>query len=276
MNSKLNRSLSLALLLTLSHSLRAQHAHLNAGALNTSQNGQLYFANGADFASSNGYIKTLTFTNGGTYAGYHQGNITLTALPTTSANAGPDPAASAPGSFILAQLTSVTGPVGGSFGFWEAGATNPTISLSTGLTGTNLFALSSGDGAPGSDPFGHIHGRRFTATLPGIYEVGFKLFDASTNGAGGGPIQSSSDVLLVYFQAGVNIQSVEPDEDHSHVRFASPVGATWQLEASDSPSSTATWTAVGNPVVGDDYLHEVEDDHPVQGTRFYRLKGTTP
>jgi len=273
MNSKLRPLVSLTLLLTASQSARAQHAHLNAGALSIAQDGQLYFANGADFASSNNYVKTLTYTNGGTYAGYYQGSITLTALPTTSANAGPDPSASAPGSFVQAQLISVTGPAGGSFGFWEAGATGPTLSLLSGSTGTSLFALSSGDGAPGSDPFGHIHGRRFTATVAGIYEVGFKLFDTSTNGAGGGPIQSPSDVLLVYFQAGVNLQSIEPDEDHSHVRFAAPVGANWQLEASSSADPLANWSPIGNPVVGDDYLHEIEDDHPVQGNRFYRVKG---
>lgn len=273
MQSKLNSFVSLALLLIANQSVCAQHAHLNAGALSTSQDGQLYFANGTDFASSNNYIKTLTYTNGGTYAGYFQGSITLTALPTTTANAGPDPNASAPGSFIQAAIVSVTGPSGGVFGFWEAGATNPTISLPSGSTGTNLFALSSGDGAPGSDPFGHIHGRRFTATVPGIYEVGFELFDTSTNGASGGPIQTPSDVLLVYFQAGVNLQSIEPDEDHSHVRFAAPVGANWQLEAANSADPIANWLPVGNAIVGDDYIHEVEDDHLVLGNRFYRVKG---
>jgi len=276
MNSRSTRILSLAWLLATCWSLRAQHAHLNAGAVSTNQDGRLFFANGGDFASDSGYVKTLTHTNGGNYAGYFQGNITLTALPTTAANAGPDPEASAPGSFLQAQLASVSGPAGGSFSFWEAGATTPTISLQSGATGTNLFALSSGDGSPGSDPFGHVHGRRFTATLPGIYEVGFRLFDTSTNGAGGGPIQSPSGVLRVYFQAGVNLQSIEPDEDHTHVRFPAPVGASWQLEAADSADAPANWQPIGNPVPGDDYIHEVEDDHPVQGNRFYRLKGVTP
>ena len=29
-------------------------------------------------------------------------------------------------------------------------------------------------------------------------------------------------------------------------------------------------------VIGDDLLHEIEDEHPVQGQRYYRVKGVTP
>lgn len=276
MKSRLPALVSFSLLLIASQTVRAQHGHLNAGALGTNQNDPLYFANGADFLSSSGYVKTLTYTNAGTYAGYFQGNITLTALPTTAANAGPDPAAPAPGSFIQAQVVSVEGPAGGAFAFWETGATQPSFSVSSGSTATNLFLLSESDGSPGSDPFGHFHGRRFTATAPGIYLIGFKLFDTSTNGVGGGPIHTPSEVLQVYFQAGVNLQSIEPDVDHTHVRFAAPAGASWQLEAADTPTPLSNWTAVGGPVVGDDFFHEIEDDHPVEGLRFYRVRSTTP
>src|SRR5262245_22170872 len=121
----------------LEQSQGADHAHLNAGALGTTNGTPLYFANAADFITASHYVKTLTYTNGGTYAGYYQGNVTLTALPATSANAGPDPAAPALGSYVHAQLVSVEGPAGGAFSFWDTGATNPTISLLSGQTGTN-------------------------------------------------------------------------------------------------------------------------------------------
>jgi len=67
--------------LSLPLTLFAQHSHLNAGAVSTNQNAQLIWANGADFAASSGYVKTLEYTNDGRFAGYYQGGITPTALP---------------------------------------------------------------------------------------------------------------------------------------------------------------------------------------------------
>ena len=270
-------ALALGLALFVPTVLRAQdHGHLNAGALSKGQGAPLYFANGPDFIATSGYVKTLAFTNAGRFAGYYQQNITLTALPVTALNFGPDPNAAALGSFLQFSLSCLEGPDGGSFGFWDVGSVAPSLSLAPGQVSTSLWRVSEGDGLPGSDPFGHIHGRRFTATKPGFYKVGFTLFDTSTNGAGGGEIHTPSAEFPVYFQAGVNVHSIEPDEDHTHIRFPAPVGNTWQVEACDSLTTNTVWTAVGNPVVGNDYLHEVEDDEAVQGNRFYRLRGTAP
>ena len=60
---------------------------------------------------------------------------------------------------------------------------------------------SGGAGAAGADPFGHLHGRNFTATVPGDYVVGFKLFDNSGNGTGGGAIHTPSATLNIRFSA---------------------------------------------------------------------------
>src|SRR4051812_8148352 len=95
----------------------ADHAHLNAGAFGTQQNDQLIFENGGDFETISDYAKTLTFTNASTYAGYFQGNLTLTALAQTPVHAGPVPNAPALGSVIEARLVSVDGPEGGTFAF---------------------------------------------------------------------------------------------------------------------------------------------------------------
>jgi hypothetical protein len=277
MNTSSKLALALGLALSAQSILHAQdHAHLNVGALGTNQNEQLYFANGAAFIDSSGYVKTLNYTNAGTYAGYFQQNITLIALPRTSANAGPDPAAAAFGSFIQAGITCLEAPLGGAFAFWDTGATAPTISLTVGQTSTNLWVLSENNGSPGSDPYGHIHGRRFTATKPGLYKVAFRAVDTSTNGLGGGPIHTPSATLPVYFEAGVNVVSVEPDfeEGHVHVRFAAPAGFSWQLEVTSILGPQAQWMPVGNPVVANDTFAQLIDNRPPNEPRFYRVNGT--
>jgi hypothetical protein len=144
--------------------------------------------------------------------------------------------------------------------------------LTSGQNGTNLWRLTESDGSPATDPYGHIHGRRMTLTKPGIYRVGFKLFDTSANGAGGGPIHTPSEILIVYFQAGANLESVALEVDRARVRFSAPAGSTWQVETTDALGPQAKWTAIGSPVAGDDYFHEVDDTRPILNQRFYRIK----
>src|SRR5262249_51642414 len=145
----------------------------------------------------------------GPYAGYYQpGGLTIAVLAETPANAGPVPNAPAFGSWIFVRVVSVQGPPGGVFGYWETNATSPTFSVPVGTTnGTNAYCVGQNDCSPGSDPYGHIHGRVFSATKPGLYTIGFQAFDNSTNGTGGGPIQSPSDVYYFRWQAGLNITS---------------------------------------------------------------------
>lgn len=250
------------------------HGHLNVGAVGTNQNARLAFEHAEIFETSSDYVKTLTPSTSGAYAGYYNGNITLTALAATPAHLGPFTNSPALGARIFAQLVSVDGPPGGAFAFWDTGATNPTISLACGTTGTNTFRLSENDGSPGTDPYGHIHGRRFTATVPGVYVVGFRAYDFSTNGIAAGPIHTASAVLKVYFQAGDNIHFIEPDVEHTHVTFGARAGYTWQLFGATT-LNPPDWQAIGAPVTGDDYFHEVLDDTAVESNRFYRVKGTT-
>jgi len=177
------------------------HGHLNIGALGLTPGDPLAFINGPDFAADTGYVRTLNFTNGGRFAGYFEGNFTLTVLPATAPHAGPDPAAPAPGTFVRFQMTCLSAPAGGKFGFWDSGSTAPSESLAAGQTGTSLWAMSESDGWPGRDPYGHIHGRRFTATKAGPYTVAFQAFDTSTNGPNGEPLHSPSASLIVALQA---------------------------------------------------------------------------
>lgn len=139
---KLTFKLSLLLggaLFALPLASQAQHGHLNAGAVGHNQGDQLIWANGTDFIASSGYVKTLTFTNDGRFAGYHEGGITPTALPATANTGGPDPQASAPGSLLQFAIVKATGPIGGSFGFWEHDATSPRFRCCPAISAASSF-----------------------------------------------------------------------------------------------------------------------------------------
>jgi len=168
----------------------------------------LYFANGNIFVNTSGFVQTMNYSNSGSYAGSYNSGPTITALAQTAANgATPHPAAAAFGSFLKLRLeTVVSGPAGGTFSFWDSGQTTPTLSLGVGQTITtgNLFDLSDaslGAGNPGADPYGHLHGRRFSTSEVGDYLVGFRILDTSANGIGGGPIHTQSDLFLMTFRA---------------------------------------------------------------------------
>ena len=178
--------------------------HLYAGAVGTVYGDQLVWANADAFATNAGYYR-MDYSTGGSWAGYYNSEPTMTVLAATAAFGGPVPKAPALGSFIQAKIFLVGAPEGGQFGFWEAGATNPTYILNTGDS-SQLIPLSGGDenafaGTFGEDPYGHIEDRRFTATALGDYIVGFQLFDTSDNGLDGLPIHSPSDILYVNFRA---------------------------------------------------------------------------
>lgn len=203
MNNKkfLKPGLALATLLLTGGTALAQHGHLNAGATGQNQNDQLVWANGAIFAADSGYVQSMALATSGRYAGLFNSGPTFTSLSHTNAG-GP-----AAGSFLTAEIVSLTGPAGGQFAFWEGedlgGGSSPLFSILAGGTGLSYqFVLSDaslGAGLAGQDPFGHVHGRRFTATAEGLYTVGFRVLDTSVNGTGGGPIHLVSEVLYMNF-----------------------------------------------------------------------------
>lgn len=190
----------LAGLLLAAHPAHAQH--LNVGAASQDQGAQLTW-DAHELGDVGAFAKELTLATSGRYASYYNGNITLTALHNTDAG-GPSL-----GSFIMAEIVSVAGPAGASFGFWEGldmgGGTTPTFSFATGTEALAFsFALSDaslGAGLAGQDPYGHLHGRRFTATHEGQYIVGFRALDTSANGLNGGAIHTPSEVIYVNFMA---------------------------------------------------------------------------
>lgn len=97
------------------------------------------------------------------------------------------------GALVRIDLFSVDGPDGGSFSFWEVGATSPTWSRPSGWTSTvsdrpSLFASEDETG------YGHIHGRAFSVNKAGVYDVTFRAVD--TTGA-----YATSNTFTVRFTA---------------------------------------------------------------------------
>jgi hypothetical protein len=277
-NPRLGLALASLILLLAAPGLEvlAQHGHLNAGALGKNEGDALYFQNGDDFIMTSGYVKTLVWTNAGRFAGYYEGGITPTALPATPETGGPAPEAAALGSFIEMRLVSVEAPAGGLFGFWEAGATNPTVELSGDGTEAHSWILSESDGSPGSDPYGHIHGRRFTATLPGLYRIGFQLVDRSTNGAAGGPIHQPSEVVHLHFQAGITITSMVREATGATVTFGAPANGSYVLEYSTNLATAAGWIPIEGGAQGTDHFESLMDDQVDGATRYYRVRRLAP
>ena len=252
---------------------RAQHGHTDIGATSTSQNAQLIWANGADFALTSGYVKWLEFTNASIYSNHFQGNITHTVLPATAGGGGPAAFAPALGSRIVGVVSSVSGPTGGEFGFWDTNfSSGPKIIVPVGGTNTNTFFLSNSAGAPGADPFGHIHGRRMSLNKPGLYKVGFKAFDISTNGAGGGPIHTPSDELLINFQAGLSLTTSR--SNGLNITYGSVAGRNNIIEYTTNLSET-NWTGIITNL-GNDHFQTVLDTNLGGLQRYYRLRLTFP
>jgi hypothetical protein len=251
--------------------------HIFAGALGTNQNDKLFFSNGAAFDSSQSsfFFPQILRTNG-LNAGYYRGDaLTFSALAGTIPNGGPIAGHAAFGSRLAVQVVSVAGPPGGSFAFWEGDGESDlgaiTFSVPAGTTnGTNYLVISENEGQPGADPYGHIHGREFTASLPGTYFVGFRVIDLSTNGAGGGPIQSPSDVLPVKFQAGLRIETIQTFTNRVTISFRSPPAISNLLEAITSPGSGG-WLPVAGPLRGNNNLQFLTETNAPFGKRFYRL-----
>lgn len=253
----------------------AQHYHLNAGATAPSAGTKLVFRNGAEHDTNSNFIVKLqkNATNG--FNGDFVGNISMTSL--SADPLAPEPGHAAPGAFLQVEVVSVEGPEDGAFSFWDRNIVEgeAIFSVPVGTTyGTNRFALSEGDGSPSSDPFGHIHGRNFSATKAGLYTVGLRLFDTSGNGAGGGPIHEPSDLYYIYFQAGITLD-LHVADGKVQVRYPAITGTEWTLQRTVHLEPEGTeWEIADAPTVGDDHLHSYDADATAES--YFRIVGTLP
>jgi len=211
----------------------AHAGHTYAGIIDSNNSGTLdagdalaFVSNTTGVAVASGSLSVqAVLATTGTYAGNYiptsATSITWTALQGSSGlvwNGTAYLAANAwgasLGSNIELRIDSITGPAGASFSYWEAGATAPTYTASTGLTGgTFAFSLTDaaatiGDGnnpptttttnvigtSNPQDPYGHIHGRQFSFDTLGTYTVSYVLHDVSG-------IQADSSAFTVTYTA---------------------------------------------------------------------------
>ena len=275
------------LLATLIPGLGHAHEHLAAGATTPTPGATLVFQNIADYGEASGYAFNLgAGTTNDAYLGYYYtGDLVFVALAATPNYGGPEPGAAALGTFVQIKLLSVEGPAGASFGFWETtqdgvDSTNLTWSVPVPYkNGDRLIAVTQSDASAGSDPYGHLHGRIYSVTQPGLYKATWQFVDTSTNGPAGGPVNSSSAPFSLLLQADLTLGRIVPSTDGVGITFAaasnipdSGVGpaTNYQVEASPSLGPDAVWKPVGDVVVGDDHLHTVTV--PWTGrTQFFRL-----
>jgi hypothetical protein len=259
---------------------RSQHIHLAAGAESAEVGSKLFFSNGFlyDTNSYGGVYPACVFMSDEDplYPGLYQSDVSFIALPATLWTGGPTPYAAELDAFIVMKMVSVQGPPGSEMVFWEeneeASQTRKVFTISSGtLDSTNRFNLSEGVTVPEPDPFGHIHGRRYTVNKPGLYTVGVQLIDTSKAGPGGGPVHSPSDTNYFYFQAGLHLTSLARTNDTMNVRFGTRGFKNYHLES--SPIVTGTnWTKVAEvPWANHSDLHILTVTNRAEAA-FYRVR----
>mgnify|MGYP007071000882 CR=1 FL=1 len=253
------------------------HEHLAAGAQLSEAGSALLFVNAANYAAESGYVVPLELSTNGPYAGYHHAELTFVCQPATPDRGGPAPFHPVLGTHVDAIIESVEGPAGGALGFWESPgdevtATELTFSVPVGETqGTRGFPVSENDGSPEADPFGHIHGRVFSTTEPGLYRVGLRFVDTSVNGPGGGPLHTPSPRFFLHFQSGITLAGIRPADDGLEVTFGAANDFRYVLEECAHLGDAAVWVPVGDPVTGDNHLHTLAVGSG-SDVRFFRLR----
>lgn len=266
----------------------AQHAHIYAGATSQSPGAGLFFQNGNawdinSYGGSNGSPACLYFENNlpEIYPGLYQSATTFSSLPATVFGGGPSAFAAALGSYIEMKFVSLQGPTGGSLTVWNEleDRFNPTLlfEIPVGTTnGANQFNLSENDPFdPTSDPAGHIHGRRFALSKPGLYTIGLQLVDTSSNGPNGGPIHTPSPVTYFYLQAGLSLGDFSKTNDVASARFGLPGLKDFVFEATSVLPAT-NWVTITN-IIGTSHseLRWVIDPEATEPARFYRIREAT-
>jgi hypothetical protein len=269
-------------------SAQAQHAHINAGAYSVAFGAPLVFPNGYlwDTNSYSGVAPACVYMakddpNVPLYPGLYQADVSFTALPATVFTGGPALYAAEVGSYIEMIFRSVQGPPGGVFGVWKENddfdptATSALFIIPVGVrNGTNRINITQGpdEGGWENDPFGHVHGRRFTATKPGLYTVGVQLIDTSRFGPGGQPNHSPSETNYFYFQAGLVLQMLAKTNNSAVLRFGLRGFKDYFLETSPTVNGPNWTTILRESGQAHSDLHTVVDSNASEPTRFYRIR----
>ncbi|MEO8614330.1 MAG: hypothetical protein ABI600_04255 [Luteolibacter sp.] len=190
------------------------------------------------------------------------------------------------GALIVAEITSVSGPAGANFGFWDQDHSyyfdTPSVSFPTNqATGNHRFLISEGIDDVNDDPAGHIHGRSWTADRPGGYEIGIRLVDISTTDPGGGPWHQPSQIYIYHFEAGPAFQpTIQPSQGNGCVLTwpslmgtygPSQTGIVFNIQRSTSVAAD-DWTTIGTVTGTSAGTASFRDPSPPATKAFYRLR----
>ncbi len=247
------------------------------GAVDPTPGAPLAFLNADQCASPSESVVSLRPADSGPWASECSGFVPLVAVAATAAHAGPVAGHAAPGSRLELELVSLVGPPGGTLSIWEAGDTEPRLRLRVGEAVTSKhLCLSQCEGAPGDDPYGQIRGRRFSLSRPGLYSLGFRLVDTSTNGPDGGPIHAPSEVYQVFLQGGLTLAPISGPASSMTASFAAEPGKSYCLDRASALGPLADWETVAGPVAGANRLLTLTDPDAPKPQGFYRLRASIP
>lgn len=244
----------------------------NFGAVAETNDAPLCFLNADQFVTNTMTVLNFHATNAGPWSSQYVCSLPMLVVPATLAHGGPVVNHARLGSKLELQLVSLVGPRGGTLQCWEPGQDQPAFSLPVGASSaTNRIALSQNQGEPGADPYGFIPGRQFALSRPGLYSLGFRVVDTSTNGLAGQPIHSASERYDVYLQAGFAIACLSRDLTSTAAFFGGESGRSFYLESASALDPPVSWSTVAGPLRGTNCLQSLTDPAP-GGTRFYRIR----
>ncbi len=244
----------------------------NFGAAASTNGAPLCWFNANRFVTNSQAVVNMRLTNSGSCALHYTCAMPMRSVPATVANGGPVAYHAALGSCLACQIVSLTGPAQATLTFWEPADSQPRFSVPVGeRQGTNSFALSQNQGAPETDPFGFIPGRLFAVNQPGLYCLGFRLLDTSTNGPAGGPIHAASPLYYLYLPAGFTIHSLTRQGISATVEFGGDPGKSFYLERSTALGAAASWQTVAGPLPGTNCLQRLTDPAATANQSFFRL-----
>ena len=138
-------------------------------------------------------------------------------------------------------------------------------------SGTNRVTVSQTKGTPTADPYGCVPGRYIAVSRPGLYCLGFRAVDSSTNGPGGGPVHTPSPLYQVYLQAGLTITSLSRQAASVTALFGGEPGKTFYLERSPTVGPAAEWQTVAGPLAGTNCLQTLTDPTATGTRNYFRL-----
>ena len=237
----------------------------------------LCLLNSQQFVNNAQPVVNLRYTGSGPCAGTYELPLQFMSVPGTAVNGGPMTNHAALGSQLHLQLVSLAGPPDATLAFWDAGQSQPAFRISTGRNDcTDCIAVSQTNTPAGGDPFGMLTGRHVALSHPGLYTLGFRAIDVSTNGPGGGPIHKPSPVYQVYLQAGLTISALARQSTYATALFGGEPGKSYYLESSTTPAPAASWQTVAGPLTGDARLQTLSGSATEPGPRFFRLRASTP